>query len=73
MQKRKKRRVKSDPRLSFCDDIENGSDEDDFENRKLLLTYLYSYYFIVFLPHLCPSQADLFIFWAYCTCLCLLH
>ncbi|KAG2636452.1 protein XAP5 CIRCADIAN TIMEKEEPER isoform X2 [Panicum virgatum] len=33
MQKRKKRRVKGDPRLSFCDDIENGSDEDDFENQ----------------------------------------
>ncbi|GJN34475.1 hypothetical protein PR202_gb23138 [Eleusine coracana subsp. coracana] len=32
MQKRKKRRVRGDPRLSFCDDIENGSDEDDFEN-----------------------------------------
>ncbi|PUZ71712.1 hypothetical protein GQ55_2G335800 [Panicum hallii var. hallii] len=34
MQKRKKRRVKGDPRLSFCDDIENGSDEDDFENHE---------------------------------------
>ncbi|KAG2636453.1 protein XAP5 CIRCADIAN TIMEKEEPER isoform X1 [Panicum virgatum] len=34
MQKRKKRRVKGDPRLSFCDDIENGSDEDDFENQE---------------------------------------
>jgi len=34
MQKRKKRRVKGDPRLSFCDDIENGSDEDDFENKE---------------------------------------
>ncbi|XP_066394714.1 protein XAP5 CIRCADIAN TIMEKEEPER [Miscanthus floridulus] len=34
MQKRKKRRVKGDPRLSFCDDIENGSDEDDFEKQE---------------------------------------
>ncbi|CAN6175144.1 unnamed protein product [Urochloa humidicola] len=34
MQKRKKRRVKGDPRLSFFDDIENGSDEDDFENQE---------------------------------------
>ncbi|KAG0544622.1 hypothetical protein BDA96_02G292000 [Sorghum bicolor] len=33
MQKRKKRRVKGDPRLSFFDDIENGSDEDDFEKQ----------------------------------------
>lgn len=47
MQKRKKRRVKGDPRLSFCDDIENGSDEDDFEKRMALLTYLWSYYFFV--------------------------
>ena len=52
MQKRKKRRVKGDPRLSFCDDIENGSDEDDFENRTLLLTHPWSYYSIVSLPHL---------------------
>ncbi|KAG0544623.1 hypothetical protein BDA96_02G292000 [Sorghum bicolor] len=34
MQKRKKRRVKGDPRLSFFDDIENGSDEDDFEKQE---------------------------------------
>ncbi|TVU10164.1 hypothetical protein EJB05_43675 [Eragrostis curvula] len=34
MQKRKKRRVRGDPRLSFCDDIENGSDEDDFESQE---------------------------------------
>lgn len=34
MQKRKKRRVRGDPRLSFCDDIENGSDEDEFENQE---------------------------------------
>ncbi|KAK3132819.1 hypothetical protein QOZ80_6AG0528170 [Eleusine coracana subsp. coracana] len=34
MQKRKKRRVRGDPRLSFCDDIENGSDEDDFESNE---------------------------------------
>ncbi|XP_006660891.1 protein XAP5 CIRCADIAN TIMEKEEPER [Oryza brachyantha] len=34
MQKRKKRRVRGDQRLSFCDDIENGSDEDDFENQE---------------------------------------
>ncbi|CAD6224057.1 unnamed protein product [Miscanthus lutarioriparius] len=32
--KRKKRRVKGDPRLSFCDDIENGSDEDDFKKQE---------------------------------------
>nr|CAB3457710.1 unnamed protein product [Digitaria exilis] len=42
MQKRKKRRVKGDPRLSFFDDIENGSDEDDFENHEpLSITYSY--------------------------------
>lgn len=36
--------MKGDPRLSFCDDIENGSDEDDFENRKLLLFFFYHIY-----------------------------
>jgi protein FAM50 len=36
MQKRKKRRVRGDPRLSFFDDIDNGSDEDDFESTMLL-------------------------------------
>lgn len=44
--------MKGDPRLSFFDDIENGSDEDDFENRMLLLTYLLPYYYIISLPHL---------------------
>ncbi|OAY84017.1 protein XAP5 CIRCADIAN TIMEKEEPER [Ananas comosus] len=34
LQKRKKRRVKGDPRLSFVDDIENESDEDDAENQE---------------------------------------
>ncbi|XP_008795340.1 protein XAP5 CIRCADIAN TIMEKEEPER [Phoenix dactylifera] len=34
LQKRKKRRIKGDPRLSFADDIENGSDEDDAENKE---------------------------------------
>ncbi|KAL5206112.1 hypothetical protein ABZP36_034321 [Zizania latifolia] len=34
IQKRKKRRVRGDSRLSFCDDIENRSDEDDFENQE---------------------------------------
>jgi len=50
MQKRKKRRVKGDPRLSFFDDIENGSDEDDFEKRMVLLTYLWSYYYLFSYP-----------------------
>jgi protein FAM50 len=36
MQKRKKRRVRGDSRLSFRDDIENGSDEDGFERSMLL-------------------------------------
>jgi protein FAM50 len=35
MQKRKKRRVRGDPRLSFFDEIENGSDDDEFENRMI--------------------------------------
>ncbi|XP_020687183.1 protein XAP5 CIRCADIAN TIMEKEEPER isoform X2 [Dendrobium catenatum] len=34
MQKRKKRRVKGDARLSFNDDIDNGSDEEDLENNQ---------------------------------------
>ncbi|XP_072979496.1 protein XAP5 CIRCADIAN TIMEKEEPER [Typha angustifolia] len=34
LQKRKKRRVKVDSRLSFVDDIDNGSDEDDVENNQ---------------------------------------
>ena len=29
LQKRKKRKIKGSSRLSFTDDIENGSDEDD--------------------------------------------
>ncbi|URD97146.1 Protein XAP5 CIRCADIAN [Musa troglodytarum] len=33
MQKRKKRRVKGDSRLSFFDEIDNGSDEEDMENK----------------------------------------
>ncbi|OVA18564.1 XAP5 protein [Macleaya cordata] len=33
LQKRKKRKVKGNSRLSFSDDIENGSDEDEAENR----------------------------------------
>ncbi|RWW11603.1 hypothetical protein GW17_00024772 [Ensete ventricosum] len=35
MQKRKKRRVKGDSRLSFFDEIDNGSDEEDMENNKI--------------------------------------
>ncbi|CAD5175311.1 protein XAP5 CIRCADIAN TIMEKEEPER isoform X1 [Musa acuminata AAA Group] len=34
MQKRKKRRVKGDSRLSFFDEIDNGSDEEDMENKE---------------------------------------
>ncbi|XP_010906326.1 protein XAP5 CIRCADIAN TIMEKEEPER [Elaeis guineensis] len=34
LQKRKKRRIKGDPRLSFADDFENGSDEEDIENKE---------------------------------------
>ncbi|PIA55484.1 hypothetical protein AQUCO_00700048v1 [Aquilegia coerulea] len=33
LQKRKKRKFKGSSRLSFTDDIENGSDEDDEDNR----------------------------------------
>ncbi|XP_008812586.2 protein XAP5 CIRCADIAN TIMEKEEPER-like [Phoenix dactylifera] len=33
-QKRKKRRIKGDARLSFADDIENGSNEEDAENKE---------------------------------------
>ncbi|WOL19127.1 protein XAP5 CIRCADIAN TIMEKEEPER isoform X1 [Canna indica] len=34
MQKRKKRRVKGDSRLSFADEIENGSDEEEMGNKE---------------------------------------
>ncbi|XP_039114608.1 protein XAP5 CIRCADIAN TIMEKEEPER isoform X2 [Dioscorea cayenensis subsp. rotundata] len=33
LQKRKKRRIKGDSRLSFADDIENGSDDEDLGNK----------------------------------------
>ncbi|KAF8405373.1 hypothetical protein HHK36_010277 [Tetracentron sinense] len=33
LQKRKKRKIKGNPRLSFSEDIENGSDEEDGENK----------------------------------------
>lgn len=32
LQKLKKRKVKADPRLSFCDDFDNGIEEEDVEN-----------------------------------------
>lgn len=34
MQKRKKRKTKGSSKLSFADDFENGSDEEDGENSK---------------------------------------
>lgn len=34
MQKRKKRKIKGSSKLSFADDFENGSDEEDVENSK---------------------------------------
>ena len=34
LQKRKKRKVKGNSRLSFADDIENGSEEEDGKNSK---------------------------------------
>lgn len=36
LQKRKKRKIKGNSRLSFTDDIENGSEEDDEESSKHL-------------------------------------
>ena len=32
LQKRRKRKVKGNPRLSFADDLDNGSEEDEAEN-----------------------------------------
>lgn len=43
MQKRKKRRVKGDSRLSFFDEIDNGSDEEDMENSKFMLSCIFQY------------------------------
>lgn len=34
LQKRKKRKIKGNSRLSFADDIDNGSEEEDGENSK---------------------------------------
>ncbi|KAM7470904.1 hypothetical protein LguiA_009087 [Lonicera macranthoides] len=34
LQKLKKRKIRVNPRLSFCDDIENGSEEEDGENSR---------------------------------------
>ena len=39
LQKLKKRKVKVDPRLSFCDDIENSNEEEDVENSKLSFSF----------------------------------
>lgn len=36
LQKRKKRKMKGNSKLSFADDFENGSDEEDGENSKKL-------------------------------------
>lgn len=36
LQKRKKRRIKGDSRLSFADDIENGSDDEDLGNSEFI-------------------------------------
>ncbi|KAJ6402933.1 hypothetical protein OIU84_014941 [Salix udensis] len=35
LQKRKKRKIKGNSKLSFADDFENGSDEEDGENKSL--------------------------------------
>lgn len=40
LQKLKKRKVKVDPRLSFCDDIDNSNEEEDVDNSKLSNTFL---------------------------------
>lgn len=34
LQKLKKRKIKADPRLSFCDDLDNGNEDEDEENSK---------------------------------------
>lgn len=37
LQKRKKRKIKGNPRLSFADDVENGSEEEDAEDSKTVM------------------------------------
>lgn len=39
LQKRKKRKIKGNSRLSFAEDIENGSEEEEAENSKLFFPY----------------------------------
>jgi hypothetical protein len=36
LKKRKQRKIKGNSRLSFADDIENGSEEEDVENGKYI-------------------------------------
>lgn len=44
MQKRKKRRVKGDSRLSFIEEIENESDEENMEKSWVHSSLQYSLY-----------------------------
>lgn len=39
LQKLKKRKVKVDPRLSFCDDFENGNEDEDSETSKCIFRF----------------------------------
>lgn len=40
LKKRKQRKIKGNSRLSFADDIENGSEEEDGENGRHILVVL---------------------------------
>jgi hypothetical protein len=58
----KEKRVKGDPLLSFCDDIENGTDEDDFEKHIWFFLPICGLTFLFFCTtFMCIPQADLFI------------
>lgn len=71
----KKKRVKGDPLLSFCDDIENGTNEDDFEKHiwfflpicGLTIFFCFLYHIYVY----SSSRSVLSSMW--CIHLCILH
>lgn len=43
LQKRKKRKIKGNSRLSFADDFENGSEDEDGENGNALFLFFLNY------------------------------
>jgi hypothetical protein len=70
----KEKRVKGDPLLTFCDDIENGTDEDDFEKHIWFFLPICGLTFFVFLYHIYVYSSSISIHFGMCCIhLCILH